>query len=113
MLAFHTQHRSICQVAARDKEREAAERGVSPSVGRSEDDDASVTAAVAESDEAEEADPNTCSDDDASIKEAVPPPSPSQATQDFETQHTQNALRIRINQKTSPNIHKRPASVKK
>jgi uncharacterized membrane protein len=89
MLAFHTQHRSICQVAARDKEREAAERGVSPSVGRSEDDDASVTAAVAESDEAEEADPNTCSDDDASIKEAVPPPSPIQATQDFETQHTQ------------------------
>jgi hypothetical protein len=91
----------------------AAAFGVSPSVGRSDDDDASDTAAVAESDEAEKADPSICSDDDASREEAVPPPSPTQATQDFETQRTHNAIRIRIIRKTSPNIHKRPASVKK
>jgi hypothetical protein len=91
----------------------AAARGVSPSVGRSEDDDASDTAVVAESDEAAKPDPSTCSDDDASREETVPPPSPTQATQDFETQHTLKARRIRIRRKTSPNIHKRPASVKK
>ena len=91
----------------------AAAFPASPSVGGPDDDDASDTAAAAESDEAEKTDPSICSEDDASGEEAVPPPSPTQAAQEFETKPKRNGVRIRIIRKTSPNVHKRPASVKK
>jgi G:T/U-mismatch repair DNA glycosylase len=43
----------------------------------------------------------------------MPPPSPTQAAQEFETKLKCNAIGMWITCQTSPNFHKRPASVKK
>jgi hypothetical protein len=112
MHAVYTEHQNIFQVQARDEYWAAEARRCKPAVGRSDDDDASDTAAVAESDEADKADPSTCSEDDAGKQETVPPALPIEVTQDFKAQHAQNGIRTRIRQKTRPNIHTRPPSVK-
>ena len=52
-------------------------------------------------------------EDAASGQEAMPPPLPAQAVQEFETKPKHNVFRIQIIRKMSRNVRKRPASVKK
>ena len=82
-------------------------------MGGPDEDDASDKAAAVESDEAEKTDPSICSEDAARGEEVLPPPLPAQAAQEFETKPKHNGVLIQITRNTSPNVHKRPASVKK